>query len=462
MPLNDLIEHGSNEPSFLQSSLHTPTTPARSFVSEMMLVFSTITPSLSFLHRPLLGRSIFRQIAPKLSSLGKFSTREKGNSTIHKDPSCSLSSLARRNSSTENRSEDRSMSDPTPSSQTNTHSRKSQIHRRTRVDLGSHSEHNSRTSSERNASSPTKKSPATNFTSDLHESSLPSEFGKKRRNVYQNHSPAGDKLDSLFSYPQFDICPLGKGKDALLGASLHGKIKESCTENQGVTEQTILRPGMVLLKDYISHNEQAEIVESCRRLGLGPGGFYQPGYKYGAKLRLQMMCLGLDWDPQTRKYGKKRSVDDCEPPSIPDNFSRLVKGAIQKAHSLIKKETGLSNVEDILPSINPDICIVNFYSTNGRLGLHQDRDESRESLLKGLPVVSISIGDSAEFLYGDQRDIEKAEKVVLESGDVLIFGGESRHVFHGVSTIIPNSAPEMLLNQTHLRPGRLNLTFRQF
>ncbi|KAI4356117.1 hypothetical protein L6164_000164 [Bauhinia variegata] len=92
----------------------------------------------------------------------------------------------------------------------------------------------------------------------------------------------------------------------------------------------------------------------------------------------------------------------------------------------------------------------------------QDCDESKESLQKGLPVVSFSIGDSAEFMYGDQRDVEKAEKVILETGDVLRFGGESRLVFHGVSTIIPSSAPKVLLRHTHLRPGRLNLTFRQF
>ena len=92
----------------------------------------------------------------------------------------------------------------------------------------------------------------------------------------------------------------------------------------------------------------------------------------------------------------------------------------------------------------------------------QDRDESPESLNKGLPVVSFSIGDSAEFLYSDQRDVANAEKVKLESGDVLIFGGKSRHIFHGVSSILPNTSPKILLEETDLRPGRLNLTFRQF
>lgn len=92
----------------------------------------------------------------------------------------------------------------------------------------------------------------------------------------------------------------------------------------------------------------------------------------------------------------------------------------------------------------------------------QDRDESRESIYQGLPVVSFSIGHSAEFLYGIDRNVDKAEKVLLESGDVLIFGGESRLVFHGVSSIVPDSAPKALLAKTGMRPGRLNLTFRKF
>ena len=79
-----------------------------------------------------------------------------------------------------------------------------------------------------------------------------------------------------------------------------------------------------------------------------------------------------------------------------------------------------------------------------------------------MPVVSFSVGDSAEFLYGDQRDVNKADKVVLESGDVLIFGGKSRHIFHGVTSVIPDSAPKTLIEETRLRPGRLNLTFRQY
>ncbi|KAI5427673.1 hypothetical protein KIW84_032909 [Lathyrus oleraceus] len=68
-----------------------------------------------------------------------------------------------------------------------------------------------------------------------------------------------------------------------------------------------------------------------------------------------------------------------------------------------------------------------------------------------------------KFLYGGGRDVDKANKVVLESGDVLIFGGKARNVFHGVSAIKPDSAPISLITETNLRnPGRLNLTFRQY
>ncbi|KAF5476365.1 hypothetical protein F2P56_008089 [Juglans regia] len=294
-------------------------------------------------------------------------------------------------------------------------------------------------------------------------------FGKKQKPAHggrlkhgRGNSKYGGGTSYSHGFPKakpYDICLCGNRRSATIST---GSLNEmGHTEMEGA-KQRVLRPGMVLLKRYITHKEQVEIVKKCRYLGIGPGGFYQPGYQDGAKLRLQMMCLGMKWDPMSRKYDDTRPVDGSEPPCIPREFSLLVKRAIQDAHALVKKEYHVSNVEDILPLTSPDICIVNFYTTSGRLGLHQDRDESRESLCKGLPVVSLSLGDSAEFLYGDQRNVDNAERIFLESGDVLFFGGKSRHIFHGVSSIIPKSAPKALLEETRLRPGRLNLTFRQF
>lgn len=121
---------------------------------------------------------------------------------------------------------------------------------------------------------------------------------------------------------------------------------------------------------------QVDIVTKCRELGCGPGGFYRPGYNDGAKLRLYMMCLGLDWNPQTKKYGGKRQHDDADPPGIPQEFTSLVCRVIDDSHSLIKREMKIINVEDELPAMSPDVCIVNYYNTNGRLGLHQVGSES--------------------------------------------------------------------------------------
>lgn len=109
----------------------------------------------------------------------------------------------------------------------------------------------------------------------------------------------------------------------------------------------------------------------CRDLGLGPGGFYQPGYRDGAKLNLKMMCLGKNWDPETSSYGDHRPFDGAKPPSIPVEFFQSVKSAIEESHSLIRKDSKASNSESILPWMSPDICLGNFYSSSGRLGLHQ-------------------------------------------------------------------------------------------
>ncbi|XVF27111.1 hypothetical protein REPUB_Repub14bG0078500 [Reevesia pubescens] len=263
----------------------------------------------------------------------------------------------------------------------------------------------------------------------------------------------------------FDICLKKTGTAVTLKPSLLAKNREKRNEIKRSMEGQngiVLRSGMVLLKKYLSLSDQVKIVKACQKLGLASGGFYQPGYRDGAKLHLKMMCLGKNWDPETGNYGDLRSIDCAVPPGIPREFHQLVEKAIKDSHSLIQQKARTSHVEDILPWMSPNICIVNFYSASGRLGLHQDRDEGQESLRKGLPVVSFSIGDSAEFLYGDHRDVDKAEKVELESGDVLIFGGNSRHIFHGVTAIKQNTAPAGLLEETNLRPGRLNLTFREY
>jgi DNA alkylation damage repair protein AlkB len=106
---------------------------------------------------------------------------------------------------------------------------------------------------------------------------------------------------------------------------------------------------------------------------------------------------------------------------------------------------------------DPDLCILNFYDADGRMGMHQDKDEAEPSLAAGLPVVSVSLGDTARFLFGGLRRKDPVEARLLESGDAFIFGGAARLRYHGVSRIVPGTAPRALD-----LAGRFNLTFRQY
>ncbi len=100
---------------------------------------------------------------------------------------------------------------------------------------------------------------------------------------------------------------------------------------------------------------------------------------------------------------------------------------------------------------------MNWYGPDGRMGLHQDKDESRPSIEAGLPVVSISIGDTARFLFGGLRRRDPVQSLMLESGDAFVFGGPARLRYHGVSRIVPGTAPAALGID-----GRFNLTFRRY
>ena len=99
----------------------------------------------------------------------------------------------------------------------------------------------------------------------------------------------------------------------------------------------------------------------------------------------------------------------------------------------------------------PEACLVNFYSDEARMGLHQDKDEND---LKA-PVVSISLGNACLFRVGGMNRNDKTMSFKLSSGDLVILGGEGRLCFHGVDRIYP--ATSTLLKNG----GRINLTLRR-
>jgi DNA oxidative demethylase len=99
----------------------------------------------------------------------------------------------------------------------------------------------------------------------------------------------------------------------------------------------------------------------------------------------------------------------------------------------------------------PEACLVNFYQGGAKMGLHQDKDEEDFSV----PVVSISLGDTALFRFGGTERGGKTSTVKLTSGDVLVMGGASRLCFHGIDRVY--SGTSTLLKEG----GRINLTLRR-
>jgi DNA alkylation damage repair protein AlkB len=203
-----------------------------------------------------------------------------------------------------------------------------------------------------------------------------------------------------------------------------------------------IAPGAVHLPRCLSLEEQRMLVGRCRALVDGDVPAYVPVVRGGGKMHVRMLCLGRHWNGQTYTYETTRSdFDQLPAPPLPDDFKSLAQR--------LAREAGMS--------LDPDLCILNYYDADGRMGLHQDKDEGERSLAAGLPVVSVSLGDTARFLFGGLKRKDPVEARLLESGDAFVFGGPARLRYHGVSRIVPGSAPREL-DLT----GRFNLTFRQY
>ena len=197
-----------------------------------------------------------------------------------------------------------------------------------------------------------------------------------------------------------------------------------------------LSPGAVVLRDFASARARAlgaaiagvERAAPFRHL-VTPGGF---------TMSVAMTnCGELGWVSDRRGY----RYDPVDPgsgrpwPALPDAFLALARDAAERAG---------------YPGFAPDACLVNRYGPGARLSLHQDRDE----LDLRAPIVSVSLGLPATFLWGGLDRAERTRRVPLRHGDVVVWGGPSRLRFHGV-------AP--LKDGTHPFAGalRLNITFRK-
>jgi DNA oxidative demethylase len=211
---------------------------------------------------------------------------------------------------------------------------------------------------------------------------------------------------------------------------------------EGVKEVVELAPGAVWLKGWLSLDEQRALASRCRAIMDGPAGGYVPTVRGGGKMHVRMVCLGRHWNPLTYTYQSTRADHDHAPVApVPAEWVELA--------TRVAADAGFTFV--------PDIGLINFYDADGRMGLHQDKDEGAVSIAAGAPVVSISIGDTARFLFGGLKRRDPVQSLLLTSGDVFVFGGPARLRYHGVSRIIPATAPPTLAMR-----GRFNITFRQY
>lgn len=200
-------------------------------------------------------------------------------------------------------------------------------------------------------------------------------------------------------------------------------------------------PDVVHLRDWLSPAEQRELIAQFRTWALPPAGLRHPRVPTGHLMSVQSVCLGWHWQP----YLYSRTADDTDGAPVkplPTDLVELARRAVDDCASL-----------GDFGSFDPDASILNFYEPSAHLGLHQDGEEPSDA-----PVVTISLGDTCTFrLAGVDRRTGPFTDLELRSGDLLVFGGQNRRIFHGVPKVFAGTAPSWL----DLPPGRLSITVRE-
>jgi DNA oxidative demethylase len=211
--------------------------------------------------------------------------------------------------------------------------------------------------------------------------------------------------------------------------------------------RTEVLPDVVLVPDWLDGDAQRRLVADFRRWAEPPAGLRRPRVPTGHLMSVQSVCLGWHWQP----YAYTRTADDTDGAPVrplPADLVALARSAVAAAYG----PDGYAAVGDV-SAYDPDAAIVNLYDPDARLGLHQDGEEPSAA-----PVVTISLGDTAIFrLAGVDRRTGPFTDVELRSGDLLVFGGVNRRIFHGVPKVATGTAPDGL----GLPPGRLSITLRE-
>ncbi|WP_309678228.1 DNA oxidative demethylase AlkB [Polaromonas sp.] len=196
-----------------------------------------------------------------------------------------------------------------------------------------------------------------------------------------------------------------------------------------------LAPGAVLLRGFALDGAQA-LMQSVQQIIMAAPlrHLVVPG---GHTMSVAMSnCGALGWtsDRSGYRYTPTDPLSGRPWPAMPDGFKRLTARAAAAAG---------------FDGFRPDACLINRYEPGARLSLHQDRDEGDLSA----PIVSVSLGLPAVFLFGSARRSDRPVRYRLLHGDVAVWGGPSRLAYHGV-------APMADGEHAGLGRQRINLTFR--
>ena len=200
--------------------------------------------------------------------------------------------------------------------------------------------------------------------------------------------------------------------------------------------QELMAEGAVLLRGF-ARSVEADLIAALRdtveqapfRHMLTPGGH---------QMSVAMTnCGSLGWvtDRSGYRYDRADPESGRPWPAMPASFRKLAEQAADRAG---------------FRGFSPDACLINRYQPGARMSLHQDKDEDDF----GAPIVSVSLGLPAIFLFGGLKRSDKSRRFRLEHGDTAVWGGPVRLAFHGV-------AP--LADGEHALIGRkrINLTFRK-
>jgi DNA oxidative demethylase len=193
--------------------------------------------------------------------------------------------------------------------------------------------------------------------------------------------------------------------------------------------------GLRLYPGYLDRKQQENLLAAIREV-LATAPLYNPRMpKSGRPMSVRMSnCGPLGWVSEEAgyRYALEHPVTGQPWPAIPDLLFAVWDELAEYAYK-------------------PQACLINFYGSTAKMGLHQDRDEDDFKA----PVLSLSLGDACLFRVGGCRRGDPTRSFRLSSGDALVLDGKERLAFHGVDRIYPGTSTLLA------EGGRINLTLRR-